>query len=83
MANGKKFNPDMFTAASWFYPLGTKVRVTLTSPPELRRNVLVTITDSGPSKELLRDGRIIDLAMHLSGGWLIPTWASSRSWCNH
>ena len=31
MANGKRFNPDKFTAASWFYPLGTKVRVTLAS----------------------------------------------------
>src|SRR5262245_5419101 len=29
MANGKRFNPDRLTAASWFYPLGTKVRVTL------------------------------------------------------
>ena len=28
MANGKKFNPDKLTAASWFYPLGTRVRVT-------------------------------------------------------
>ena len=27
MANGKRFNPDRLTAASWFYPLGTKVRV--------------------------------------------------------
>src|SRR5256885_351299 len=29
MANGKRFNPDKLTAASWFYPLGTTVRVTL------------------------------------------------------
>jgi rare lipoprotein A len=62
MANGKRFNPDKFTAASWFYPLGTKVRVTLTSPAEPQRSVLVTITDRGPAKDLVRDGRIIDLS---------------------
>jgi len=60
MANGKKFNPDKLTAASWFYPLGTKVRVTLKSE-KATRTVLVTITDRGPAKELVRDGRIIDL----------------------
>src|SRR6185436_14813375 len=27
MANGQRFDPDKLTAASWFYPLGTKVRV--------------------------------------------------------
>lgn len=59
MANGKKFDPDKFTAASWFYPLGTKVRVTLEGTP--RRSVLVTITDRGPARRLVREGRIIDL----------------------
>jgi rare lipoprotein A len=62
MANGKRFNPDKFTGASWFYPLGTKVRVTLASPSEPPRSVVVTITDRGPAKELVRDGRIIDLS---------------------
>ncbi len=61
MANGKRFNPDKLTAASWFYPLGTKVRVTLSDGDGPRRSVVVTITDRGPSKELVRDGRIIDL----------------------
>ena len=50
MANGKRFNPDKFTAASWFYPLGTKVRVTLASPSQPRRSVVVTITDRGPGQ---------------------------------
>lgn len=59
MANGKKFNPDKFTAASWFYPLGTKVRVTLQGRPQ--KSVLVTITDRGPARRLVREGRIIDL----------------------
>src|ERR1044071_4480086 len=61
MANGRRFNPDKLTAASWFYPLGTKVRVTLNSANHNPRSVLVTITDRGPAKELVRDGRIIDL----------------------
>jgi rare lipoprotein A len=61
MANGKRFNPDKLTAASWFYPLGSKVRVTLNCNNPNSRSVLVTITDRGPAKELVRDGRIIDL----------------------
>jgi len=62
MANGKKFDPDKFTAASWFYPLGTKVRVTAKSSAQPERSVLVTITDRGPANELVRGGRIIDLS---------------------
>ena len=62
MANGKKFNPDKFTAASWFYPLGTKVQVTLTTESQPPRSVVVTITDRGPAKEYVREGRIIDLS---------------------
>jgi len=61
MANGKRFNPDRLTAASWFYPLGTKVRVTLAESSRIVRSVVVTITDRGPAKDLVRDGRIIDL----------------------
>jgi rare lipoprotein A len=62
MANGKRFNPDRPTAASWFYPLGTKVRVTIQEPYRPARSVLVTVTDRGPAHRLVRDGRIIDLA---------------------
>ena len=61
MADGKRFNPDRPTAASWFYPLGTKVRVTANSANQQRRSVLVTITDRGPARDLVRGGRIIDL----------------------
>jgi rare lipoprotein A len=60
MANGKKFNPDRLTGASWFYALGTKVRVI--SAGAQRRSVVVTITDRGPAWELVRDGRAIDLS---------------------
>lgn len=59
MANGERFDPAKLTAASWFYPLGTKLRVTLHGP---NRSVIVTVTDRGPAHSLVRDGRIIDLA---------------------
>jgi rare lipoprotein A len=61
MANGKRFDPDKLTAASWFYPLGTRVRVTIHSPAFEARSVLVTITDRGPAKRLVGQGRVIDL----------------------
>ncbi len=65
MANGKRFNPDRLTAASWFYPLGTKLRVSVKEPFQGQtqaRSVLVTVTDRGPALDLVRDGRVIDLA---------------------
>ena len=67
MANGQRFDPDKLTAASWFYPLGTRVLVTLRTDPKVlnpqpARSVLVTITDRGPHGRLVRDGRIIDLS---------------------
>jgi rare lipoprotein A len=61
MANGRKFDPDKLTAASWFYPLGTKVRVTLDTPGQPQRIVTVTITDRGPAWRFVRRKRIIDL----------------------
>jgi rare lipoprotein A len=61
MANGQRFDPDKLTAASWFYPLGTRVRVTIHSPEFETRSVLVTITDRGPAKRLVEQGRVIDL----------------------
>ena len=64
MANGKKFNPERLTAASWFYPLGTRVKVSVQSGKGSKRtrSVYVTVTDRGPAHDLVRDGRIIDLA---------------------
>ena len=61
MANGKRFNPDKLTAASWFYPLGTKLRVTARPGTAFAKSVVVTVTDRRPAKTLVRDGRIIDL----------------------
>jgi len=62
MANGRKFDPKKLTAASWFYPLGAKVRVTVKEKTSPARTVVVTITDRGPSKELVRRRRLIDLS---------------------
>jgi rare lipoprotein A len=62
MANGRKFDPEKLTAASWFYPLGTKLRVTTKAPRQPARSVTVTVTDRGPAHDLVREGRIIDLA---------------------
>ena len=56
-ASGQPFNPDGFTAASWFYPLGTKLTVTSGS-----KTVTVTVNDRGPAKRLVATGRTIDLS---------------------
>jgi rare lipoprotein A len=57
MANGQPFDPSRLTAASWVFPLGTKVVVTHES-----QSVIVEITDRGPAKRLFRRGRKIDLS---------------------
>jgi len=54
-ASGAPFDPDLYTAASWHYPFGTKLKVSHGS-----RSVLVTVNDRGPAKRLKRD---IDLSM--------------------
>ena len=57
MANGQRFNPDRLTAASWFFDFGTKVVVT-----HANRCVVVEITDRGPAKRLVHEGRKLDLS---------------------
>ena len=57
-ADGSKFDETKLTAASWFYPFGTRLRVT-----HGERSVVVTVTDRGPSKRLVKQGRIIDLSV--------------------
>ncbi len=57
MANGQPFDPDQLTAASWFFPFGTKVQVI-----HKNRSVVVEITDRGPALRLVRQGRTIDLS---------------------
>jgi rare lipoprotein A len=62
MANGEPFDPDRMTAASWFYPLGTRVRVSLDTGSGAAATVVVTITDRGPARALVQHGRVIDLS---------------------
>ena len=56
MANGKRFDRRKLTAASWYVPLGTVLRVVNL---ENGRSVTVTVTDRGPN---LRLHRIVDLS---------------------
>ena len=58
MANGRPFDPDKLTCASWFYPFGTRLEVRHSD-----RSVIVTVTDRGPAKRLVRkENRIVDLS---------------------
>lgn len=57
MANGQPFNPNALTCASWDFPLGTRLHVTHGS-----RTVVVTVTDRGPAKRLVKKGRRLDLS---------------------
>ena len=56
MANGKRFDRHKLTAASWYFPLGTTIRVVNIRNGE---SVIVTITDRGPNFRL---HRLIDLS---------------------
>jgi rare lipoprotein A len=56
MANGHPFDRFKLTAASWYFPLGTTIRVVNVKNGE---SVIVTITDRGPN---LRLNRILDLS---------------------
>lgn len=59
MANGKPFNPENRTCASWFYKLGTVLKV---RSLDTGRVTEVVVTDRGPNKRLVKQGRIIDLS---------------------
>lgn len=59
MSNGGKLNDDSYTAASWDYKLGQRVKVTNRVS---RLSCIVTITDRGPNKRLYRKGRRLDLS---------------------
>lgn len=56
MANGKRFDRHKLTAASWYFPFGTMIRVVNIRNGE---SVIVTITDRGPNFRL---HRLIDLS---------------------
>ena len=59
MANGKPFDPEKRTCASWFYKFGT---VLIVRSLDTGRVTEVVVTDRGPNKRLVKEGRIIDLS---------------------
>ena len=59
MANGKIFNPEKKTCASWFYDFGT---ILIVKSLDTGLTTEVVVTDRGPNKRLVREGRIIDLS---------------------
>jgi len=58
-ASGERFDEDAMTGAMWDIPFGTIVKVTNTSTSKY---VYITINDRGPSRKLVKKGRIIDLS---------------------
>jgi len=57
MANGRPFNPDALTAASWNYPLGTKLKVVYGN-----KSVQVDVTDKGGARAFMQFGKVVDLS---------------------
>jgi rare lipoprotein A (peptidoglycan hydrolase) len=57
MANGRPFNPDALTAASWNYPLGCRLKLVYE-----RKSVVVEVTDRGGARAFLQFGRVVDLS---------------------
>jgi rare lipoprotein A len=56
MANGQRFDRGKLTAAYWYLPLGSTIRVTNL---ENGRSITVTVTDRGPNFRL---HRVLDLS---------------------
>ena len=56
MANGKRFNPRAWSAATYDYPLGSMLLVTNTANG---KRIAVMVTDRGPARRL---HRLIDLS---------------------
>lgn len=54
MANGRRYNPDLLTCATWEWPIGAWLEV-----EHAGKRVLVQVTDRGPALTL---GRLIDLS---------------------
>ena len=56
MANGRPFNPDALTCASWDYPLGSRLRIVYRE-----KSVVVEVTDRGGARAFMQFGKVIDL----------------------
>jgi len=64
MANGQRFDRHKFTAASWYFPLGTTIRVVNVKNGE---SVVVKITDRGPALHLHRVADLSEAAAERLG----------------
>jgi rare lipoprotein A len=73
MANGRPFNPDFPCAASWDYPLGTKLKII-----HAEKSVIVEVTDRGGEHSLLHFGRTIDLSRSAFSSLANPRAGSIR-----
>jgi rare lipoprotein A len=58
-ASGDRLNDNLYTCATWDYPLGTKLLVRSTASPN--KYVKVIVNDRGPAKRLYKKGIKIDL----------------------
>lgn len=61
MANGKVLRDDSFIAASWDFPLGTRLLITRVDRKDL--SCVVVVCDRGPSKRLYKRGRRLDISL--------------------
>jgi rare lipoprotein A len=57
MADGRPFNPDALTAASWDYPPGSRLKVVYRD-----KSVHVEVTDRGGKKAFMQFGKALDLS---------------------
>lgn len=60
MANGRRLDDEDYTAAIWDKEFGAILEVTNL---DTNTKVKVEVTDRGPAKRLVKEGRIIDLSM--------------------
>jgi len=57
MADGRPFNPDALTAASWDYPLGSRLKIVYGD-----KSVHVEVTDRGGKRAFMQFGKVVDLS---------------------
>jgi rare lipoprotein A len=58
-SSGERYDEGALTAAYWNVPFGTKLKVTNL---DNGKSIVVRVNDRGPSKRLVKQGKIIDLS---------------------
>jgi len=51
------FDPDALTAATWDYPLGSRLKIVYGN-----KSVLVEVTDKGGARAFMQFGKVVDLS---------------------